>query len=210
MTIKFYMTPGSCSTAIHILLEEVEAIFEVHLVDLIKGDNKTQDYLQLNPKGTIPVLVTDQGLVLTDFISIAWWIAKEHPRKSLLPENLSAECKALELMNYAVNTIHGQGFTRIFTTDRYSTLNLDHETIKQQGEKIITNAFNLVDPILADNDLLFDDFSIADAALFYVLFWADRINLALPENCSRYYQKLLTRPTVRQVLSEEGYGSIFR
>ncbi|WP_428033640.1 glutathione S-transferase family protein [Amphritea sp.] len=214
MTMKFYMTPGSCSTAIHILLEEVEAIFEVHLVDLMAGDNKTPEYLQLNPKGTIPVLITDDNLVLTDVQSMAWWIARQNPKKALLPTDIAAECRTLEWMSYAVNTIHGQGFTRIFTPDRYSLPGLDngagYDAIKQQGEEIVANAFALLEPVLAGRELLFDRFSIADAALFYVMFWADRINQPLPESCKHYYQTLLTRPTVRQVLSEEGYGAMFR
>jgi len=50
-----------------------------------------------------------------------------------------------------------------------------------------------------------DRFSIADAALFYVEFWADKIKLDLPANCLAHYQRMLTRPAVRQVLLEEGY-----
>jgi len=48
-------------------------------------------------------------------------------------------------------------------------------------------------------------FSIADAALFYVEFWADKIGIALPEHCLNHYQLMLTRPAVRRVLMEEGY-----
>lgn len=210
MTMKFYMTPGSCSTAIHILLEEVDALFEVHLVNLLEGDNKKPDYLQLNPKGTIPTLVTDDGLILTDFQSIAWWIAKQHPKRQLLPLALEDECNALELMSYAVNTIHGQGFTRLFTTDKYSSNSAEHDAIRQQGQEIVMQAFNLLEPILAERTTIFEQFSISDAALFYVLFWADRIHLDLPENCKTYYQGLLTRRAVKQVLSEEGYGAMFR
>jgi len=210
MTMKFYMTPGSCSTAIHILLEEVEAIFEVHLVDLMAGDNKQADYLQINPKGTIPTLITDDGVILTDFQSIAWWIAKHHPKKQLLPTEIADECHALELMSYAVNTIHGQGFTRIFTTDKYSSNPAEYDAIKQQGQDIVMQAFTLLEPIVAGRTYLFDQFSIADASLFYVLFWADRIEMPLPDNCKAFYQGLLNRRAVKQVLSEEGYGAMFR
>ena len=56
MNIRFYMTPGSCSTGIHILLEELELVFEVYLVDLMKGDSRTPEYLAMNSKGTIPTL----------------------------------------------------------------------------------------------------------------------------------------------------------
>lgn len=51
----------------------------------------------------------------------------------------------------------------------------------------------------------FDDFGIADAALFYVEFWADKTGIELPDNCLRHYRLMLSRPAVRRVLSEEGY-----
>ena len=57
--LKFFMTPGSCTTGIHILLEELDLLFEVHLVNLLAGDTTTDEFRALNPKSTIPLLVTD-------------------------------------------------------------------------------------------------------------------------------------------------------
>ncbi len=48
-------------------------------------------------------------------------------------------------------------------------------------------------------------FSIADAALFYVEFWADKSNIALPDNCLAHYRLMCSRPAVKRVLMEEGY-----
>jgi glutathione S-transferase len=64
--------------------------------------------------------------------------------------------------------------------------------------------------LLAGRDFVVNHFTIADAALFYVEFWANRIEIPLPENCQAHYQNLLKRPAVKQVLIEEGYGSVFR
>jgi glutathione S-transferase len=50
-----------------------------------------------------------------------------------------------------------------------------------------------------------DHFSIADAALFYVEFWADKLSIDLPEHCRAHYQRMLARPVVQRVLREEGY-----
>lgn len=49
------------------------------------------------------------------------------------------------------------------------------------------------------------DFTIADAALFYVEFWADKIGLPLPPRCAAHYQWVRARPVVQRVLREEGY-----
>jgi len=50
---EFYMTPGSCSTGIHIILEELDEIFEVYIVNLPAGDHFKPDYVTVNPKSTI-------------------------------------------------------------------------------------------------------------------------------------------------------------
>lgn len=206
--MKFYMTPGSCSTGIHILLEEVGLVFEAHLVNLMQGDQQQPEYLAINPKGTIPTLLRDDGVALTEFQTIAWWLAKNHPKRKLLPEDLDAELRVLDMMNYAVNTLHGQGFTRIFTTDKYSANHAEHAAIQAQGREIIDQSFALVNTVLAasNSGYVVDKFSIADAALFYVEFWANHIEIPLPEHCQTHFQTMLKRPTVRQVLMEEGYS----
>lgn len=209
MNLKFFMTPGSCSTGIHILLEECGLVFEAHIVDLLAGDNFKADYLKLNPKGTIPTLVREDGRPLTDFQSIAWWLARQHPRRRLLPDNLDGELRVMEIMNYAVNTLHGQGFTRIFTTENYSASQSEQERIKAQGRTIIDKGLALVNRELEGREYVAENFSIADAALFYVEFWADRIDLPLPDNCLAHYLRMLARPAVRQVLMEEGYASVY-
>lgn len=208
--MQFYMTPGSCSTGIHILLEECGLVFEAHLVNLLAGDNFKPDYLRINPKGTIPTLVREDGSALTDFQSIAWWLARAHPRRKLLPDNLEYELRVLEVMNYAVNTLHGQGFTRIFTTENYSARQAEQERIKAQGRTIIDKGLALMNRSLEGREYVVEKFSIADAALFYVEFWADRTNIPLPDNCLAHYLRMLARPAVRQVLLEEGYGGIYR
>ncbi|HEY6896005.1 MAG TPA: glutathione S-transferase C-terminal domain-containing protein [Rhodocyclaceae bacterium] len=210
MTMKFYMTPGSCSTGIHILLEEVGLVFEAHLVNLMTGDQHKPDYLAINPKATVPALLRDDGSALTEFQAIAWWLARSHPRCKLLPDSIEGEARVLEVMGHAVGTLHGQGFTRIFTTDKFTANEAEYEAVRARGREIVEQGFAVVDALLADREYaVAEHFTIADAALFYVEFWADRIGLPLPANCQAHYRRLLTRPAVRQVLMEEGYASVF-
>ena len=210
MTMKFYMTPGSCSTGIHILLEECGQVFEAYLVNLLAGDQYKKDYLAINPKGSVPALVLDDGTALTEFSAIAWWLARSYPKRQLLPASLADEVQVLSVLNYAVHTLHTQGFARIFTTERFAPSSCDHESVKAQGRQIIDQGFAIVDRQLAGRDFVVDHFTIADAALFYVEFWAERIGIPLPDNCAAHYRRLLTRPAVRQVLAEEGYASALR
>ena len=210
MTKKFYMTPGSCSTGIHILLEECGLVFEAYIVNLLAGDQYKKDYLAINPKGSVPALVLDDGTALTEFSAIAWWLARTYPKRKLLPESIAEEVRVLGLMNYAVHTLHTQGFARIFTTERFSPNSAEHETVKAQGRQIIDQGFAIVNRELAGREYVAEQFGIADAALFYVEFWADRTGMPLPENCLAHYRRMLSRPAVRQVLAEEGYASVLK
>ena len=208
MTKKFYMTPGSCSTGIHLLLEECGLVFEAYIVNLLAGDQYKKDFLAINPKGTIPALVLDDGTALTEFSAIAWWLARTYPKRKLLPESIEGEVRVLGLMNYAVHTLHTQGFARIFTTERFAPSSHDHESVKAQGRQIVENGLALMARELEGRSYLADHFTIADAALFYNEFWADRIGIPLPANCAAHYRRMLTRPAVRQVLAEEGYSGV--
>lgn len=203
--MKFHMTPGSCSTGIHILLETLELPFEVYLVNLMAGDQFKPEYLAINPKSTIPTLICDDGSSITEFQAIAWWLARRYPKAKLLPDDIDGETRVLETMDYVVGTIHGQGYTRIFTTANYSSNEADHAEIQARGREIVEQGFAVMNEVLTDKDYVVGSFSIADAALFYVEFWADKIKLALPPNCQAHYQRMLQRPVVRQVLMEEGY-----
>lgn len=203
--MKFYMTPGSCSTGIHILLEELELPFEVYLVNLMAGDQHKPEYLAANPKATIPTLVRDDGSSITEFQAIAWWLARRYPKAKLLPTELDDEVRVLETMDYVVGTIHGQGYTRIFTTFNYTANEAEYEAIQTRGREIVAKGFAVMNEMLAGKEYVIGGFSIADAALFYVEFWADKIKLELPPNCLAHYQRMLQRPVVRRVLLEEGY-----
>lgn len=203
--MKFHMTPGSCSTGIHILLEELELPFEVYLVNLMKGDQHKPEFLAANPKATIPTLVRDDGSSITEFQAIAWWLARRYPKRGLLPQDIEGETRVIEAMDYVVGTMHGQGYTRIFTTFNYTENEAEYAAIQARGREIVSKGFAVMEQVLAGKEYVAGNFSIADAALFYVEFWADKIKLALPPNCLAHYQRMLQRPAVRRVLLEEGY-----
>ena len=213
MTLQFHMTPGSCSTGIHILLEELDLPFQVTIVNMPAGDHRRPAYLALNPKGTIPTLVLDDGRALTEFQAIAYWLARSHPRKRLLSEDPLLAAQTLELMDYVVGTVHGQGYTRIFTTERYLPNGLGDgdpaawlQGIQARGREIVAEAFAIIEARLPETGYAIGaDFSIADAALLYVEFWADKTGLSLPPRCAAHYQLVRTRPVVQRVLREEGY-----
>lgn len=205
-TMKFYMTPGSCTTGIHIILEELEQVFEAHVLNLPAGDHFRPEYVAINPKCTIPALVREDGSVLTEVPAIAYWLARANPRHKLWPIGLETETLALETMAYVAGTLHGQGFSRIFAAPTFSRNPDDHGAVQALGREIVVKGFAILDRQMEGRDYVAGAFSVADAILFYVEFWADKISLPLPPNLLAHYRLMLTRRAVRLVLREEGYN----
>jgi glutathione S-transferase len=205
--MKLYMTPGSCSTGIHIILEELEEVFEAYVVNLPAGDHFKPGYVAINPKSTIPILVRPDGTSLTELQAIAYWLARTHPRARLWPEDLESETRLIEAMAYIVGTVHGQGFARIFATNSFARNAADHDSVRALGRDIIVKGFAILNGTLGTRAYLADHFSVADPLLFYVEFWADKTGIALPDHLTAHYRRMLTRPAVQRVLREEGYDT---
>jgi glutathione S-transferase len=214
VALRFYMTPGSCSTGIHILLETLELPFEAWIVNLPAGEHLRPEYLKINPRGTIPTLVLDDGRALTDFRSIALWLAHRYPRGKLLPEDAALAARAIELLDFALFQLHGEGFTRIFTTERFlSPAQAQqgrrlYDDVAAHGREIVCQGFEFLEGRIPEAGYAVGpQFTIADAALFYNEFWADKSGISLPPRVAAHYQRVRARPVVRQVLAEEGYRS---
>jgi glutathione S-transferase len=206
MNMKFYMTPGSCSTAIHIILEELEEVFEAHIVNLPAGDQFKPDYLAINPKANIPALVRPDGSVLTELAAIAFWLGRARGRGIFWPKTLDDETRALETMIFVTSSLHGHGFARIFAPGNFSADSQTHGSIKAQGRALVEKGFSIVNKTLEGRNWVAGDYGVADAVLFYVEFWADKIDILLPENLLNHYRAMLARPVVSRVLREEGYS----
>jgi len=202
--MKFYMTPGSCSTGIHILLEEAGLVFEAHILNLPRGDHLAPEYLAINPHGTIPTLLRDDGTALCDFVSIAIWLAEAYPRRKLLPPPGETRDAALAMLEFCTRHIHGDAFRRVFTPERFTSAQ-GLEAVKAEGVQMAAAAFDSVSLDLNGKPFVTGEFSIADAALFYVEFWGVKIGMTLPPNLLAHYERMKARPAVRQVLAEEGY-----
>jgi glutathione S-transferase len=202
--MKLYYAPGACSIGIHVLLEEVGKPYETERVNLQQGEQYKPDFTAVNPKSKVPTLVRDDGSVLTEFPAIAYWLARSNPYANLLPDDVDLQARALELADYAVATIHMQGFARQFRAANFTPNAADEETVKTRGRELAEKGFSLVDKALAGKDYAVGKFSIADAAIFYVEFWSKRVGMTLPPNCAAHLDRMLSRPSVQRVMQQEG------
>jgi glutathione S-transferase len=88
--------------------------YDTQLLDVAGGETREAAFQAINPTGKVPMLVRDDGSVLTEFSAIATWIARQAPDLGLIPKDATQEARAVEVMAYVEGTIHGQGFARIF------------------------------------------------------------------------------------------------
>ena len=207
--MKLYYSPGACSLGIHVILEEIGKPYELAKLNLMEGQQHKPDFTAINPKGKVPTLVRDDGSVLTEFPAIAAWLARTNPDKALLPDDVEGQTRALEAMDYVVATLHMQGFSRMFRPANFAPSEADHEAVKARGREIFEKGLKVMGEALGDREYLGGGaFSVADAALFYVEFWAaDRMHMELPPRCAAHYGRMKARPAVRKVLADEGFAA---
>ena len=199
--MKLFYAPGVCSIGIHVLLEEIGKPYDAVAINLREGAQHKPEYMAINPKSKVPAVIDDEGTLRTEYPAIAYWLARTNPFANLFPDNIDHQAKALEVMDYCVATVHGQGFARIF---RSALFGQDEAAAKARGAEIVTKGFAELSKVLCAQDYVVGQFSIADSALFYLEFWAKRIDQALPANCAAHLERMLARPSVQRTLAAEG------
>lgn len=204
--MKLYYSPGACSLGIHVVLEELGKPFEAVRTPLKEGAQNKPEFQAVNPKGKVPALQRDDGSVLTEWPAIAFWLAASNPESKLWPEGIEAQARAYEVMDYVCGTIHPQGFTRLFNQARFAPTEADHPTVIEQGRGIAEKGFAVLEKRWAGNEwVLPSGFSVADAALFFVSYWAvKRMNMTLPPRIAAHFERMMQRPSVQRALAAEG------
>ncbi|EEA22563.1 hypothetical protein EYB25_005349 [Talaromyces marneffei] len=118
--IKFYYSPGSCSFAVHILLFEANVSFEPIRVEMGKFP---KEFLALNPKGRVPVIILkgdhNNDQVITEAPAILTTVSLQVPERKFLGSNNLETARVYEWMNWLSGTLHGQAFAGFWRPDRF-------------------------------------------------------------------------------------------
>ena len=203
--MKLYYLPGACSIGIHVILEEIGKPFELGRLNGQAQDQYKPEFVAKNPKSKVPTLEQDDGAIITEFPAIAYYLGRSFPEAKLLPSDILAETRALELMDYIVATVHMRGFTRIFRPEGFAVRPEDAESVKAAGREVVEKGFKILEAELDGKDYLLGDYSVADSALFYVEWWAaGRAGLTLPPNLAAHLDRMKARPAVQRMLATEG------
>lgn len=205
--MKFFWGPHTCAIGIHILLEEIGIPYDSVKMDVAGGETGREPFTAINPKGKVPTLVRDDGTVMTEYGAIATWLARTNPDKGLIPADPEAERQGIEIMDYAIGTLHLQGFGRLFKTANYEpqdilhqTLKLGQASVKEQGRAIIDAALTILDRQMAGRAYVAGEtLTIGDTALFYATRWAPQEGIALPPHLAKHHERMVARPAVERV-----------
>ena len=105
MQLILYYAPNACSLVPYVTLTEAGAPFEVRPLNFRKSQHMMPEYLRLNPKHKVPVLVID-GMPLTENVAIQTWIARNFAAARLFPADPMQELKAISLLAWCASGIH--------------------------------------------------------------------------------------------------------
>jgi glutathione S-transferase len=185
---------------VKVVLAEKNLQYEIVPIDLRKKEQKTPDFLKLNPLGKVPVL-TDDGTVLYESCIINEFLNEKYPHPPLMPADLGKRAKARILTDYGLAQLDGP----------YQKLRMElMKDEKEQNQQTIEGAKNDLRRLLqhlenelGDQPYLVGDFSLADAALFPRFSRLEGFGVipdpSLPR-LGKYFQRMKERPSVKAIL----------
>lgn len=203
MDIKLYYAPITCALAPYITLTEADAPFEVMPINMRKGQNKSPEYLKLNPKHKVPLLVVD-GRPLSENVAIQIWIARTFPGAKLLPADPWEELKAVSMLSWCSSGIHPY-LSRINGPQKVCDQPGSEDSVCRLAAEFIYEAFGMAEELLAGREYFFDHFTAPDAHFFWCYRRATQFELDLDPfaNCAAHFERMQTRASVQQLLAFE-------
>lgn len=203
MKLTLYFAPMTCALVPFVTLTEAGADFDVHNVNTRNGGNRTPEFLRLNPKHKVPVLIID-GEPLTENVALQIWIARQFPQAKLLPADPKEEIKAISLMAFCASGIHPK-LTPNARPENYCDLPGSEESVKRVANRLLFEDLKVVDDLLAGREWFFSHFTACDAYFFWCFKRAIsfKLDLAAFRNCHAHYGRMQGRPSVQKVLAYE-------
>lgn len=212
MTYRLYYSPGACSMAAHIVLEELGLPFVLEEVSTARRETQQAAYLAINPKGRVPVLeIPSETKILTELPAILVYLAKQYPQGALLPSAAAIdEARVCEWLDWLAGWVHGVGYGCLWRPERFCPQEASsHEAIRANGRHIIEEAYATIEHTLGDGRAwaVGTGYSIVDPYLLVLYRWGNRIGLPMRATYAAWAalaERMLARPAVQCVLEREG------
>lgn len=205
--MKLFYAPGACSLTPHIVMAELNMVYELESVNLRDKTCTSGDFRSINPKGSVPALKMEDGQVLTEAAVVCQYLVDQNPGNTMLGKFGTLErMRTLEWMNYVATEIH-KNFTPLFGAERMFKSTETQADVKFFYKNSLNEKFGFLSEKLGQNEYLTGkDFTIADAYLFNCLSWTKYVGMDLSpwSNLTAYMKRVSERPAVIKAMKEEG------
>ena len=202
--LKLFYSPGSCAFASHIALEESGAAYETRRIDFGSAEQTKPEYLAINPKGRVPALMTDRG-ILTESPAILLYIAQSFPAANLAPlADPFALAKMQAFNSFMCATVHVAHAHRV-RAHRWTDDAAAMETMKKKTPQNMRDCFGMIErDMLTGPWVMGDSYSVADGYLFTLARWleGDGVDVKAFPKVTAHMQRIAERPAVKKVLAQ--------
>jgi len=204
-TLKLYYAPGTCALAARIALIEANAPHEVVKLDFSKGEQRSPEYLAINPKGRVPALATESG-VLTETPAILAFIAQMAPEKKLAPLDDPFEFALMQSFNAFISSTVHVAHAHGRRGSRWASKDSSLEDMKAKVPQSMGECFELIEHgMLHGPWVLGTAYSVADPYLFVMSGWleSDGVDIARFPKVHNHFRRMNDRPAVQRALEGE-------
>ncbi|MGO8911817.1 MAG: glutathione S-transferase family protein [Bradyrhizobium sp.] len=203
--MKLYFAPHTCALASHIALEEAGAEYSTVRINFAVNEQRSPEYLAINPKGRVPALVTERG-ILTETPAMLAFIAQSFPKANLAPLDDPFRFAEVQAFNsYLCSTVHVAHAHRMRGT-RWADDPAAIEAMKRKVPDSVAACFELIDQkMLRGPWVMGESYTICDPYLFTLAQWmeADSVDPARFPKVRDHRNRMSERAAVRKVVAEE-------
>ncbi len=203
--LTFYWARNTCARATHIALEDAGAVYEARRLDFAKAEQRSPEYLTLNPKGRVPALVTPQG-VLTETPALLFYIAQTHPAAKLADfADPFALAQAQAFATYLCSTVH-VAHAHDPRGARWADDPSSIADMKHKSHANMRDCFGLIERDLFKGPwALGETYGVIDPYLFTISTWLSGHGVDVAEfpGVARHFRRMSERGSVQRVLAAE-------
>ena len=203
--LKLYYAPGTCALASHITLAEAGADYTTERIDFKTNQQNSPEYLAINPKGRVPSLVTDRG-ILTETPAMLAFIAQSFPKAKLAPfDDAYAFAQAQSFNSYLCSTVHTNHAHKVRGA-RWATEESSFADMKRKVPQSVGASFALIERnMLKGPWVMGETYTICDPYLFTLAGWleGDSVDISTLPKVADHRKRMADRPAVQKALAEE-------
>jgi len=204
--LRLYYFPGTVALAVQIALEDAGADFVTERVDFLSQQQRSPEFLAINPKSRVPALVTDRG-VLTEAPAMLTYIAQTWPEAGLAPLSDPFALAQVQAFNtYLCATVHVAAAHR-HRGYRWADDPVAIADMRRKSPEVVTECFNLIEADYFKGPYVMGEtYTICDPYLFTVAGWLERdgIDRSQFPKVNAHFQRMRERASVRKVLADWG------